>query len=192
MMNTALDTVRQLLGLGSDIADVNAFQMALRTILIYVFALAIIRLGSKPFLSEATAFDVIVAIMLGSIMSSAINGAAPFVPTIVAGAVLVGAHWLLAYLTSRLDWIGPLVKGHPTLLVRDGQIQEEGLRSSGLSTRDLEEHLRLQGRTTDISSVRLACMERNGRISVVRARRAPRAVDVAVDDGVKTVRIELG
>lgn len=192
MMDAALDTAHQLLGLGRDIADVNALQMALRTILIYVFALAIIRLGSKRFLSEATAFDVIVAIMLGSIMSSAINGSAPFVPTIVAGAVLVGAHWLLAYLTSRLDWFGPLVKGHPTLLVRDGEIQEEGLRNTGLSRRDLEEHIRLQAGTTDISSVRLACMERNGRISVVPARRAPHPVDVSVEDGVKTVRIELG
>lgn len=192
MMDVTLHEVRELLGLGRDIADVNAFQMALRTILIYVFALAIIRLGSKRFLSEATAFDVIVAIMLGSIMSSAINGSAPFVPTIVAGAALVGAHWMLAYLTSRLDWFGPLVKGHPTLLVRDGEIQEEGLRSTGLSKRDLEEHLRLQAGTADVSSVRLACMERNGRISVVPARSAPHPVDVSVEDGVKTIRIELG
>jgi uncharacterized membrane protein YcaP (DUF421 family) len=192
MMQAALDTVRQLLGLGRDIANVNEFQMALRTILIYVFSLAIIRLGSKRFLSEATAFDVIVAIMLGSIMSSAINGSAPFVPTIVAGAVLVGAHWLLAYLTSRLDWFGPLVKGHPTLLVRDGEIQEEGLRSTGLSRRDLEERLRLQAGTTDVSSVRLACLERNGRISVVPGKRAPHVLEVSVGDGVKTVRIELG
>ena len=191
-MEAALDTVRQLLGLGRDIADVNAIQMALRTILIYVFSLAIIRFGSKRFLSEATAFDVIVAIMLGSIMSRAINGSAPFVPTVVAGAVLVGAHWLLAFLTSRLDWFGPLVKGNPTLLVRDGEIMEEGLRSAGLSRRDLDEHLRLQASTTDISTIRVARMERNGRISVIPAESAPHVVNVSVEDGVKTVRIELG
>lgn len=190
-MDTVQNGIRHLLGLGRDIGDVNALQMALRTVVIYGFALAIVRLGSKRFLSEATAFDVIVAIMLGSIMSSAINGSAPFFPTIVAGAVLVGIHWLLAFLTARLDWFGPLVKGNRQLLIRDGEIQEEGLRQSGLSRRDLEQHLRLEHNTTDISTIRRAYMERNGKISVVPVERKPRVADVSVKDGVQTVRIEL-
>jgi len=190
-MGVAGEIIRQLLGLGRDIGDVNALQMALRTVVIYAFALAIIRLGSKRFLSEASAFDVIVAIMLGSIMSSAINGSAPFVPTIVAGAVLVGIHWLLAFLTARLDWFGPLVKGNRMLLIRDGEIQEDGMRRSGLSRRDLEQHLRLEAGTTDVSTIRLAYMERNGRISVVPVERPPHVKDVSVENGVQTVRIEL-
>ncbi|HET7563653.1 MAG TPA: YetF domain-containing protein [Gemmatimonadaceae bacterium] len=190
-MDTVQETIRHLLGLGRDIGDVNALQMALRTIVIYAVALAIVRLGSKRFLSEASAFDVIVAIMLGSIMSSAINGSAPFVPTIVAGAVLVGIHWLLAFLTARLGWFGPLVKGNRQLLIRDGEIQVDGLRKSGLSQRDLEQHLRLEHKTTDISRIERAYMERNGKISVVPAERPPQVTDVSVQDGVQTVRIEL-
>jgi uncharacterized membrane protein YcaP (DUF421 family) len=190
-MEALVETVRELLGLGRDIADVDALQMALRTVIIYASALIIIRLGSKRFLSKATAFDVIVAIMLGSILSRGINGSAPFLPTIVAGAVLVGLHWLLAFLTSRLDWFGPLVKGNPVLLVEDGTIREEGMRRAGLSTRDLEEHLRLRANETDISNVRLAVLERNGEISVVPKERAPRVLDVSVEDGTQTVRVEL-
>ena len=190
-MGAAGEVIRQLLGLGRDIGDVSALQMALRTVVIYSVALAIIRLGSKRFLSKASAFDVIVAIMLGSIMSSAINGSAPFVPTIVAGAVLVGIHWLLALLTARLDWFGPLIKGHRQLLIRDGEVQEEGMRSSGLSRRDLEQHLRLETGTPDVSKVRLAYLERNGKLSVVPMERPPRVTDVSVEDGVQTVRIEL-
>ncbi|HET7583485.1 MAG TPA: YetF domain-containing protein [Gemmatimonadaceae bacterium] len=190
-MDTIQEGIGHLLGLGRDIGDLAAWQMALRTIVIYVCALAIVRFGSKRFLSRASAFDVIVAIMLGSIMSSAINGSAPFVPTIVAGAVLVGMHWLLAHLAARLDWFGPLVKGHRQLLIRDGEIQEEGLRKSGLSRRDLEQHLRLEHNTTDMSTIERAYMERSGKISVVPAERSPRATDVSVRDGVLTVRVEL-
>jgi uncharacterized membrane protein YcaP (DUF421 family) len=73
--------------------------MALRTIAIYTFTLAIVRLGSKRFLGQASAFDTIVGIMLGSVMSRAINGSAPFLPTLGAGAVLIGMHWLLALLS---------------------------------------------------------------------------------------------
>ena len=59
--------LEDLLGLGIDVQDVNAIQMALRTVLIYAATLAIMQVGSKRFLSKATAFDAIVAIMLGSI-----------------------------------------------------------------------------------------------------------------------------
>lgn len=190
-MGALADTMRELLGLGRDIAHVGALQMALRTAIIYAAALVIIRLGSKRFLSQATAFDVIVAIMLGSIMSRAINGSAPFLPTIVAGAVLVGVHWLLAFLTSRLHWFGSLVKGNPVLLVEDGEIQEEGMRRTGLSRRDLEQQLRLRSKETDISKIRLAVLERNGDISVMPKERAPKVVDVSVEDGVQTVRVHL-
>jgi uncharacterized membrane protein YcaP (DUF421 family) len=76
--------------------------MALRTVVIYVFTLAIVRLGSRRLLSKPSAFDVIVAIMVGSIMSRAINGTAPFVPTMLAGIVLVVMHWLLAALALRM------------------------------------------------------------------------------------------
>ena len=51
-----------LLELDLDVADVGALQMALRTLLIYTATMVIMRAGSKRFLSQATAFDAIVAI----------------------------------------------------------------------------------------------------------------------------------
>ncbi len=137
-MGVVFERVGQLLGLGRDIADVTTAQMALRTVVVYAFALAIVRLGSRRFLSKASAFDVIVAIMLGSIMSSAINGSAPFLPTLVSGAVLVGAHWLLAALAYRLDWLGPVVKGRPARLITDGTVDRDAMRRAGVSELDVE------------------------------------------------------
>jgi len=103
MLHAIAEQFQTLLGLGRDVGDVGAFQMALRTIIVYVCSLAVIRVGSKRFLSQASAFDVIVGIMLGSVMSRAINGSAPFLPTLLAGAVLVGMHWLLAALAFHID-----------------------------------------------------------------------------------------
>jgi hypothetical protein len=45
------EQIRALLGLGLDVGDVGALQMALRTIIIYAFSLLLVRLGSKRFLS---------------------------------------------------------------------------------------------------------------------------------------------
>ena len=105
------ETIWALLELNRNAEDLGAGAMALRTVVIYVFTLAIVRLGSRRLLSKPSAFDVIVAIMVGSIMSRAINGTAPFVPTMLAGIVLVVMHWLLASLALRMHWISATVKG---------------------------------------------------------------------------------
>ena len=91
-----LEHIQAAFGVGNDL---SAGQTALRTILIYGVTLIIVRLGSKRFLSKATAFDVIVAIMLGSVMSRGIDGSSPLLPTLVAAL-------------SSLECIGFLVFWH--------------------------------------------------------------------------------
>ena len=127
--------LKDLLGLGLDVQDVNAMQMALRTVLIYAATLAIVRVGNECFLSQATAFDAIVAITLGSIMSRAINGSAPFLPTVAAGVMRVGIHWLIAAIAYSSERFGMLVKGNPVLLIRDGNVQRKGLRKTSVSAK---------------------------------------------------------
>ncbi len=183
--------VQDWLGLGRDIGDVNALQMALRAILIYAVSLGLVRLGSRRFLAQATAFDFIIAIMIGSIMSRAINGSAPFLPTLAAGAVLVGLHWLLGALTARTDWLGPIVKGNAVVVIRDGNVIERATKRAELSLHDLEQAMRLKARLTDLSKVKLAYLERNGDISIIPDKPEPRVIAVSVKDGVQTVRIEL-
>jgi uncharacterized membrane protein YcaP (DUF421 family) len=191
MLEALWEQIQALLGLGTDVGEVGAVQMALRTIAIYAFTLVIVRLGSKRFMSQATAFDTIVGIMLGSVMSRAINGSAPFVPTLLAGVVMLGLHWLMARLAFYNTHLGSLFKGEAVLLIKDGSVQDGGMRQSSISEHDLIQGLRLQGQLTDPSRVRLAYLERNGSMSVITRKAEPRAVTVAVADGVQTVRIEM-
>jgi uncharacterized membrane protein YcaP (DUF421 family) len=183
--------LESLLGLQLEISDVDAGQMALRTIVVYVFTLAIIRVGSKRFLGRASALDIVVGIMLGSIMSRAINGSAPFVPTLGAGAVLIALHWLLAVIAWHFDWFGPLVKGNAIVLIKDGEVQEQGMRRGGISKGDLTEALRQTAKETDLSKIENAWLERDGQISIIPAKGELRVFEVAVGEGVKTVRVEL-
>jgi uncharacterized membrane protein YcaP (DUF421 family) len=125
-------------------------------------------------------------------MSRAINGSAPFFPTLAGGLVMVGIHWLLGILSYHIDWFGPIVKGSPILLIEDGELQRKGMRQAGLSRHDLEQSLRLQGRLTDPKKVRLAYMERNGSISALPHKSEPQILEVEVEDGVQTVRIQIG
>lgn len=191
MLEALAASVVALLGLGREAGELDAMAMTLRTVAVYLFTLGIVRLGSKRLLAKASAFDVIVAIMLGSIMSRAINGSGAFFPTLLAGSVLLVMHWLFAVLAFRTDWFGPFVKGQRVLLIKDGHVNNDGLRRASITTADLEQALREQTGQTDPARVQRAYLERSGRISVMPSRREPRVVDVSVEHGVQTVRVEL-
>lgn len=190
MLEAAQEWFRTLLGLGKDIADVGVLEMMLRTLVVYAAALLLARLASRRLLSRPSAFDVIVAIMLGSILSRAINGSAPLLPTVAAGALLLIMQGLLAFVSAHTRWLGPIVKGEPVLLIEDGEIRDAGLHATGLTREDMIEALRLKVGHDEPSRVRRAYMERNGEISVIDFPSEPRAVTVKVEQGVQTVRIE--
>jgi uncharacterized membrane protein YcaP (DUF421 family) len=156
-----------LFGIGHEASDLDAGQMAVRALIVFAFTLVIVRLGSKRLLGKGTVFDFIVAIMLGSIMSRAITGSSPFLPTLAAGTILVALHWLLGVLAYHIDWFGPIVKGNPVLLIKDGSIRWQGMREGSVTKQDLEEALRLNGELTAPSKVRLSYLELNGDISVI-------------------------
>lgn len=164
---------------------------ALRALIIYVVTLALLRFVSKRIMSKASAFDVVVAIMLGSVMSRAINGSAALLLTVVAGAVLVGIHGLFSVLAYRTRWFGRIVKGEPVLLIKDGQVEPGAMQRAGLSAGDLAEALRLHGHLPDPAKIQLAFLERDGRISIIPRKLTPRVIEVSNDNGVPLVRIEL-
>ena len=191
MLQDLWEQLQALFGLGAYAESASPIQAALRTVLVYVSALVLVRLGSKRFLSQATALDVIVAILLGSIMSRAVDGSAPFLSTLLFAGVLVATHWLFASLAYHTSWFGNLVKGERVLLIEDGKVQHDGMRRGSITEDDLKQALRIQTRQTDHANVELAYLERNGQISVISKKQEPRVLTVSVEDGVQTVRIEL-
>jgi uncharacterized membrane protein YcaP (DUF421 family) len=188
-LHNLLEQLEVAFGIGINPDDLSALQTVLRTILIYGLTLVIVRLGSKRFLSKASAFDVVVAIMLGSIMSRGIHGS--IMITVIAGSALVGMHWLFGLLAFHTGWFGPLVKGERLLLVKNGKIHAEGMRRGSITEHDLTQALRMQTDQRDLTNVKRAYLERNGEISIIPEHVEPHIVDVKVEDGVKTVRIKL-
>ncbi|MCL7456394.1 YetF domain-containing protein [Micromonospora echinofusca] len=184
-----MSLLQSLLGIGAE--ELNPGQMALRAALTFVVAVAIVRLGHKRLFGKATAFDLVVAIMFGSIMSRAITNTLGLLGVWLAGFVLVMMHRLVATLSYHINPFGPLVKGNPVLLVEDGHTIRTALRKSHVSRADLDEALRGTGSEADLSRVRQAYLERDGSISVVPRAGEARVLEVTVADNVQTVRISI-
>ncbi|RYD62747.1 MAG: DUF421 domain-containing protein [Verrucomicrobiaceae bacterium] len=194
MALTIWEQFQILLGFGVDFENLSIVQASFRTIVVYAITLALVRLGSKRLLGKHSAFDVVVGIMLGSIMSRAINGSAPLLLTIVTGMVLLGVHWLFAILAYRTKWFGPIIKGRRIILIKDGKPQRRGMRAANITTHDLREAMRRQTSHTEPGRFRRAYLERDGKFSFIPNRpekRDPRVCIISVENGVQTVRIEI-
>src|SRR3712207_4859787 len=114
--------LRLVLGLGQDSHELSWAQMAVRAVVVYADVLVMVRLGKKRFMARATAFDVILGIMLGSIVARAITGNAPLVPALAAAATLIALHWLFSWIALRWHGFGWAIKGDARLLVQDGEV----------------------------------------------------------------------
>lgn len=164
--------------------------MVLRVVVIYLAALLLIRIGQRRLFGRSAALDIVVGIVLGSLLSRGINGTAAFAATLAAAAVLVALHWLSSLAASRARTLALMIEGEPRVLVRDGEPLHDALRASHLSEEELRAALRQQTGTEELARVRRATLERSGEISFL-LRKEPRVLEVAVREGVQTVRIEL-
>jgi uncharacterized membrane protein YcaP (DUF421 family) len=167
-MNAFWNSFETFLGLGVEPRDLTFIQISLRGIIVFLVTLVAMRLGHKRSLSRKTPFDAVLLVILAAVLSRAINGSAAFFATLGGGVVLVVLHRLFAHLAYYSHGFGILVKGKPDTIVRDGECDFEMMRRNHVSTHDLEEDMRLDAHTDDLSKIRLARVERSGDISFIK------------------------
>src|SRR5438045_1043868 len=130
---------------GGDIPDAPLAwtQIAARGAVIYVAGLLLVRLGKSRLLGRSTPLDIILAFVLGSVLSRGINGSAALSGSVVAAATLISLHWIFTELACSSHWWGRLIKGNSHVLVENGKILWKNMRRSHISQNDLDEELRL-------------------------------------------------
>ncbi len=148
--------------------DLNALQMSCRAIVCFFLTLLFLRIAGIRTFGKKSAFDTVIIIMLGSILSRAAVGASPFIATSVACFVFAMVHWLLGKLSYYSDFIGQIVKGDKLSLYKNGTENKKNMGRASISKKDLEETLRLTINDTDWQKVNEMFLERTGEISVIR------------------------
>ena len=140
---------------------------AARAAVVYIFMLAVIRMLGKRTVGNFSAFDLLVALMLGEVVDELIYGDV----MMVQGAVAIVTVALLQYGNSWLSYSSPtmgrILEGQPTPMVKSGQLQRDAMRHERVSEADVLAELRLQG-VEDLQEVKLAMIETNGVLSVLR------------------------
>jgi uncharacterized membrane protein YcaP (DUF421 family) len=148
--------------------ELNSLQMGIRSIIIFLTALLMLRIAGIRTFGKKTAFDNVIIIILGSVLSRAITGASPFIPTIFAGLVLVVVHRVLAILAYKSEKIGKLIKGEKALLFSSGAQQERNMRETQISHNDIMEEVRIQINQEGLEGIKKVFIEPSGHISIIK------------------------
>jgi uncharacterized membrane protein YcaP (DUF421 family) len=138
---------------------------AARTVAVYVLMLIVIRALGKRTVGNFSAFDLLVALMLGEVVDEIIYGDVRFIQGTIA-IVSIGA---LAYADAFLSFHGldALLEGKPTIVLRDGEFDRNGMRSERMNEKEVLGHLRTMG-IHDMREVHLAIVENDGTVSVLK------------------------
>ncbi len=150
--------------------DLNALQMADRAFIMFFITLFLIRVAGMRAFGQKSAFDTIIVIMLGAILSRVVTGASAFFPTVIAGGVLAIVHRLLAIISVYNETIGAIIKGKRILLFKNNKAIKRNMINCSISLKDLQEEVRLILNETTMDNVEEIFMERSGKISVIKKR----------------------
>ena len=142
------------------------WQMCLRAGLLFVYGIFLLRLAGTRIFGKSVPLDIVMSVIIGSNLSRTLTGNAPLVEVMIATAFLLALHWALARFARDHRWFSNLVKGHPEILVKDGELQHAAMRHEGIGDRDLETAMRDEG-VHEISEIESATLERDGSISIV-------------------------
>lgn len=152
--------------LGGVKGELTWWQMCLRGIVVFSYGLLLVRFPGQRIFGKSTALDIVLAVLVGSSLSRALTGNAPFVATLAATTCIVLAHWGIAHLATRSRWLSWLTKGAVVPVVSGGRMDRQRMRRHGLTEGDIEEAMRdagLQG----LEQIEAAYLERSGKLSIV-------------------------
>jgi uncharacterized membrane protein YcaP (DUF421 family) len=147
--------------------DLTWWQECNRALLIFTYGLVLLRVAGRRMFGRWSALDIVGSIIVGSNLSRALTGNAPFWGTLAATTLLVMLHWVLAHLVARSPRLSRLVEGHGVKLAVDGRLDRGTSLRAAVSEKDLHEALRGSG-VEDVSQTRLVTLEPSGKITVLK------------------------
>lgn len=143
------------------------WEFILRGVIVYGALLVLLRLSGKRQVGQLAPFDLVLLLVLSNAVQNSMNAGDN---TVAAGLLLVltlvALNGLLGWLTARSKRMEAIIDGTPEILVHNGIAQEAVLRRTRISRHELMGAIRQVG-LTDLSQVRVAILENNGRINVI-------------------------
>ncbi|MBO8170423.1 MAG: DUF421 domain-containing protein [Bacillaceae bacterium] len=145
------------------------YQYLIVPVAIFVAGYLLLRFSGKKAVSEMGVFDLLIVILIGNIISQPVVSGSLGI-ALWYGLVVTGIYIFYTYmaLNNKFRW---MAHPSPTVVIRGGDIDEEGLRQSKLTVKQLLEKLRNKGYANP-ADVEIAIFESDGKFSVIPKAKA--------------------
>ena len=142
-------------------------EIILRTLAVYAFMIAALRLFGKKELAQLSVIDLVFILLISNSVQNAMVGPNTSLDGgLVAAGALFLANYTLKQILYRSKKISDLVQGEAILLIYEGVANMENCRKAEITIEELEAAVREHG-ARDIQKVDLAILEVDGNISVI-------------------------
>ena len=155
------------------------YEILLRTFVVYLTVLTLLRIAGKRELGQMTPFDLVVILVIANAVQNAMTGGDNSVTGgIIAATTLTVTNIAVGRWGNRIPFFRRLVASEPRVLLRDGTPIKEALDEERIGIEELEMAAREHG-IADLGEVTAAVLEEDGSISVIpkegtKIRRIPR------------------
>ncbi|MBM6926484.1 YetF domain-containing protein [Pseudoflavonifractor phocaeensis] len=156
-----------------------------RTIILYLFIIAGIRLMGKRQIGELEPSELVLALLIADLAAVPMQDfGIPLLTGLIPILTLLCITMALSVLTMKSVRFRAIVCGRPSIIVRDGKPVQAEMRKNRFTLDELMEELRMKG-ITDLSTVKYAILETNGQISVLpfADQQPPTAQDMGMTPG---------
>ena len=137
----------------------------LRTIIMYIFLVVVMRLTGKRQIGELQLSELITALLLSELAASPItNNNIPLCYGIVPILTLICIEIINTFIVTKSQILKRFFDGVPSILINKGVLDQKELAKTRMSIEELTAELRLKD-IYDLSEVEYAILEQNGQLS---------------------------
>ena len=138
----------------------------LRTIILYLVLIAVIRLMGKRQIGQMEPAEFVVTMLVANLAAIPMqDGGIPLFSGFIPIITVLGVELILSHLSLKSIVIRKMLCGKPVILIENGNIMQENLRKTRVTMDELTGHLR-EKNVLDITTVQYAIMETDGNLSV--------------------------
>ena len=141
--------------------------VVIKTIIIYVFLLIIMRLMGKRELGQVQTFELVISMIIADIAAVPIyDDKIPLINSLVPVTVLFALHITIAKMNMISLNLRKILCGKPQILIDRGKIDEKAIKKENMTVNELQERLREKD-VFNLGDVEYAILETNGELSII-------------------------
>lgn len=138
-----------------------------RTIVLYLVIIAGVRLMGKRQVGELEPSELVLSLIIADLAAVPMQDyGIPLITGLIPILALLSLTMILSVLTMKSVTFRSLLCGRPSIIIRNGAVDQREMARNRLTVDELLEELRIKG-ITDLSTVQYAVLETNGQLSVL-------------------------